>query len=166
MMSFVIIALAVTAASIASVTDVRRGLIPNLVTLPALLLGLVLHTVNAGSEGLAWAAAGAVVTALFPYLAFRTGGMGGGDVKLFAALGALLGVITGVELLFVASVLAAVQAVFLLALRKQLGVTLKNALGLLLRVVLPKRAPVRATTLTELRMGPAIFLATIWVVLL
>jgi prepilin peptidase CpaA len=164
-MSALALSLALVAVAIAAVTDVRRGIIPNAVTLPLLAIGVVLHGIAAGPAGLGWALVGALVSGLIPYLAFRSGGMGGGDVKLFAALGAVLGAAAGIEVVFVATVVAAVQAVVMLAVRGQLGPVLRNTLRLLVRPFSRSREPVPTTALTELRMGPAIMLATLWVVL-
>jgi len=77
-------ALAVAVVLVAAWSDHRHGRIPNALTLPALAAGLVL-----GSP------AGALVSAGLPLLLFGRGKVGGGDVKLFAALGALLGVRLG-----------------------------------------------------------------------
>ena len=71
--------------------DLRSRRIPNALTFGAAAAALVFHTVTAGVSGLQTAAFGWIVgTALFlPF--FLLGGMGGGDVKLLAALGAWLG---------------------------------------------------------------------------
>ena len=164
-MSALALSLAVFAVAIAAVTDVRRGIIPNAVTLPLLALGAMVHGIAAGPVGLGWALVGALVTGLVPYLAFRAGGMGGGDVKLFAGLGAVLGAAAGLEVVFAATVVAAVQALVMLAVRGRLVPTLRNTLALLLRPFARSREPVPTSSLTELRMGPAILLATLWVVL-
>lgn len=78
-------------AAIACVVDVRTRRIPNLLTLSAALLGLVAHWLRAGPDGALFAASGWLVglCVFLPFFALR--GMGGGDVKLLAALGAWLG---------------------------------------------------------------------------
>jgi prepilin peptidase CpaA len=164
-MSTLVLSLAVAAVAIAAFTDVRRGIIPNAITLPLLSLGVAVHGIASGPAGLGWALVGALASGLIPYLAFRTGGMGGGDVKLFAGLGAVLGFAAGIEVVFVATVVAAVQALIMLAVKGQLGPTLRNTGRLLVRPFTRNREPVPTTSLTELRMGPAILLATLWVVL-
>jgi len=76
--------------TVAARADVRTRTIPNLITLPALLLGVAIHTVLAGTAGLTSSAAGIAIAggALLPGWLFRW--MGAGDVKLMAAVGAWL----------------------------------------------------------------------------
>lgn len=77
--------------SLAAYTDLTRRRIPNLLTLPAAVVGLLLHLAWRGPEGLASSALGwlaGVGLLLVPFL-FR--GIGAGDVKLLAAVGALQG---------------------------------------------------------------------------
>jgi prepilin peptidase CpaA len=73
-----------------SITDILRSKIPNMVNMGFLLCGLLLNSVllpKSFSFILAGLAVGFSVF-LIPYLA---GGMGAGDVKAFAVLGAILG---------------------------------------------------------------------------
>ena len=77
--------------SVAVVTDLWARKIPNLLTLPAIVAGLAWHGLARGLDGLAFSAAGlalGLAVLLVPYL-MRV--MGGGDVKLMAAVGAWLG---------------------------------------------------------------------------
>jgi len=75
----------------ASIDDLRRRRISNWIPLSAFVSGLVLQTLQQGWRGagsaLAGTAAGAGVFLIF----YLLGGMGGGDVKLMAGFGALLG---------------------------------------------------------------------------
>ncbi len=75
----------------AGVTDLRSRRIPNRLVLAGLVLGLTLNTRAYGVAGLGSSlAGGGLGLALFlPF--FLLGGMGGGDVKLLAALGSLVG---------------------------------------------------------------------------
>lgn len=73
------------------VTDLRSRKIYNNVIAPALLLATVLHMATAGWGGLLHMLAGlgaGLAILLIPYL---LGGMGAGDVKLLALVGALKG---------------------------------------------------------------------------
>jgi prepilin peptidase CpaA len=75
----------------ASLCDLRRGRIPNALTLGATAVALVFQTVVSGWVGLGWALGGwAVGIVLFAPL-YVLKGMGAGDVKLLAAIGSWLG---------------------------------------------------------------------------
>lgn len=84
---FVVIAISL----VACVVDVRTRRIPNVLTFGAALAGLLTQILTSGPQGALAAAGGWVVgTLLFlPFFVLR--GMGGGDVKLLAGLGAWLG---------------------------------------------------------------------------
>ena len=79
-------------AALACCIDVRQHRIPNWLTFGAAAAGLIFHTVEGGASGLATrSAAGLIGVAMF-FCPFALGGLGAGDVKLMAALGAWLGV--------------------------------------------------------------------------
>jgi prepilin peptidase CpaA len=76
---------------ISCITDLRTRRIPNVLTFGGGIAGLVAHLMLDGASG-ALTAAGGWLTGLAIFLPFfALGGMGGGDVKLLAALGAWLG---------------------------------------------------------------------------
>jgi prepilin peptidase CpaA len=73
------------------VVDVRTRRIPNILSGTAVLAGLALNALHFGFGGLLGSVGGLVATVgvlLFP---FALGGIGGGDVKMMGAVGALLG---------------------------------------------------------------------------
>jgi prepilin peptidase CpaA len=77
--------------AVAIFTDLRSRRIPNWLVLPFMGAGVVVSTVTNGWHGLGQSAAGfAVGAVLFGVLA-AMGGMGMGDVKLCAAIGAWVG---------------------------------------------------------------------------
>lgn len=84
-----VVALGVAMAAVA--TDTRSGLIPNRLTFPAIAGGLAFHSWVNGWGGLGFSAQGAALGLALLGLPFLLGGMGAGDVKLLAALGALVG---------------------------------------------------------------------------
>lgn len=85
------IALAVLVASICLITDLRWRRIPNVLTLPAVGIGLILGFVLGGWKGLVSSALGLGIGFGLMIIPYVVGGMGAGDVKLMAALGALIG---------------------------------------------------------------------------
>jgi prepilin peptidase CpaA len=123
-------------ALVATVTDLRKLVIPKWLTLPALALGIVFNIVLGiwtdgprgnfliggeggwlgGLDGLLFALAGfAVGFALF-FVMWILGTCNGGDLKLFAAIGAWLGPVVTIELLagtiFFVIILAFVRLVY------------------------------------------------------
>ena len=89
--SFAIQSAVIVISVIACTTDVRTRHIPNWLTFGAAIAGLLAHTALEGASG-ALTAGGGWLTGLAIFLPFfALGGMGGGDVKLVAALGAWLG---------------------------------------------------------------------------
>lgn len=85
------IVVAVLLGCAAVTSDLRTRKIPNRITISAAAAGLALAALHGGWYGLAASIAGAVLGFLFFAFFFWMGGMGGGDVKLMAAFGALLG---------------------------------------------------------------------------
>ena len=82
---------AIGVSFLAAVGDVRTARIPNWLTFGAFACGLGFQLLALGPRGFVWSLAGAGVgLGLFLPL-FLLGGMGAGDVKLMAALGAWLG---------------------------------------------------------------------------
>src|SRR5262245_12973799 len=94
-------AAAVLVSGIAAVIAARSVRIPNALTLPSAAAGLGLHALHGGAEGGLMSLAGFVFAGLVPFALHRSTqgrAIGGGDVKLFAALGALVGPSAGLEM--------------------------------------------------------------------
>ena len=162
--------LVIPLTAVAAFTDARRGLIPNWLTLPALLLAIVGRSVSGGMMGAFLGLFGALICGLVPWLMHRTTNgraIGGGDIKLFAASGALLGPGLGLELELSAFVILGAFALVQLTYRGILLKTIYNSLRLAVGPLLPARLRYQpsAESLTEMRMGPAIALAAVLVVL-
>lgn len=71
--------------------DLRCRRIPNWLTGAGVTAGLVCGAAKSGWSGIAIAAGGAAAGFLILLIFYLLGGMGGGDVKLLSAFGALLG---------------------------------------------------------------------------
>jgi prepilin peptidase CpaA len=118
-------------AAIGSVPDVRERRIPNRITGPAILLGLTLHAVFGGWQGLGDSALAGLIAGGVFLVFFLAGGMGAGDVKLMAAVGCLSG-LSPLPLLLISTAIAG--AVFAIAVAISRGLfreTLRNVLELL-----------------------------------
>jgi prepilin peptidase CpaA len=148
-----LVALALAAA--AAFTDWRTGTIPNRLTLPVLALAPVAYLLLGGVPAALASLLGALLCGAVPYLLFRRDAIGGGDVKLLAALGAVLGASVGLEAELLAFVLAALWALGASAARGGLWPLLRNALRLAVNPLLPRRRrlPVVSQQLTSLRLG-------------
>lgn len=118
-----------------TITDLRSRKIPDLLTLPAMVLGLVLGFVGGGVVGGLSAATGLLVCGGVFWIVALAGGMGGGDVKMMAAVGALLGMPDGLWGLVYAALLGGALAIGTALVRGHLWRAFKNiglwALGLL-----------------------------------
>jgi len=75
----------------ATVTDLRSRTIPNWLSAAALLAGLSARTYLYGWSGATDSLLGVVIGFAVFLVFYLLGGMGGGDVKLMAAFGAILG---------------------------------------------------------------------------
>jgi prepilin peptidase CpaA len=163
--------------AIAAVSDVRTGRIPNRLVAWGLGLGATLPVLSAllsaphGAllgvlgEGLGEALAGLIVTAAIPLGLYRMRALGGGDVKLFAAVGSLAGPGLG---------FAIVSHAFFFAVPLALAIWIKErrlpaALGVTGRLAsswAPRGARrVCRAELTRVKFAPAILLAAVWVLL-
>jgi len=108
--------------AVAAVTDIRRGIVFNWLTYPAIVVGLLI----AVAQGVAAGHAGEVflnhvVGLVFGYgilyIPYRLGGMGGGDVKLMAAVGAFLGWPAVLDAVFYSFLVAATLGLILMIWR-------------------------------------------------
>jgi len=165
---------AVVVAAIAAVTDYRTGNIPNWLTLPPLVIAPVAYFFLFDTEAALFSILGALICGIVPYFLFRmkTGSEGramhGGDVKLFAALGAILGIYSGVEAQFFTVFVAAIYVMARMAWHGKLLRVLGNSAALVVNPLLPKkrRKEISPDLLHTIRLGGAIFVGTLIAVVL
>jgi prepilin peptidase CpaA len=117
------------------VTDLRRGMIYNWLTLPAAGLGVFLGCWQAGWWGLWTALAGVLVGGGLLLLPFMMGALGGGDVKLLAAVGALAGPAFALKVAVYACLVGGLWALLVMLAKGRLLEGMAN-LGRLLRGLL------------------------------
>jgi prepilin peptidase CpaA len=77
--------------TLACLTDLRTRRIPNVLTFSAAAVALLFHLATGGWAAAAWSLAGLLLGAVLFFPMFALRGMGAGDVKLLAAVGAWLG---------------------------------------------------------------------------
>ncbi len=102
---------------IAAAIDIRRGIIPNWLTLPGFVGGLVWHFSFGGVKGLYFALGGAFFASMLFLVPFLWGGVGGGDFKLILALGSFLGPWDGVRTALAIAIVGGVMSLIALLLR-------------------------------------------------
>jgi prepilin peptidase CpaA len=83
--------IATSIALAACVTDLRTRRIPNVLTFGAAAFAVIFHLLVHGVNGLLFALGGCATGVLLFFPLFALRGLGAGDVKLLAALGAWLG---------------------------------------------------------------------------
>lgn len=165
------LAFAVLVTAIAAWFDWRTGEIPDWVSLGPLVVAPIAHFavyVATGHSQEAIQAAGfsvlgAAACALVPMALFRAGAIGGGDVKLLAAIGAICRPMVGIEAEFYGILAAAIIiAPARLAYEGKLLRVLGNTVSLALNPFRPKdkRKELTPEMMTQMRFGPAIFVGT------
>ena len=105
---------------IAVVTDVRSRRIPNSLTLPALVAALIVRFAFQGWPGLGLALLGAIIAPVVLLIVHTGRGIGMGDLKLAAAVGAFFGPVAAVVAMLVSAILGGLLAMALLMQRGQL----------------------------------------------
>jgi prepilin peptidase CpaA len=129
--------IAAAVAGVAAYTDLRSRRIPNWLTLSALGLGLGANTVLGGVAGgtTALLGVGLGLALLLPFYMLRA--VGAGDVKLLAALGALVGPTALVSVAVYGAVVGGLIAAAILLGRGRLLLTLDE---MFVQRVLPTRS--------------------------
>jgi prepilin peptidase CpaA len=119
-------AAAAACALVASVFDVKSRRIPNFITMPAFLFGLVLHLALGGWKQLLTSLAAGVICGVVFLIFYLAGGMGAGDVKLIMAVGCIAGLPHIAYLLVLTAISGGVMAVALALARGRLKETFLN----------------------------------------
>jgi prepilin peptidase CpaA len=76
---------------VAAAIDGYKLKVPNWITFPMIASGWVVSAISFGWAGLGWSVAGTLVGLVLLLPAYAIGGMGAGDVKLLAGVGAWVG---------------------------------------------------------------------------
>src|SRR4051794_30769900 len=169
-----LVAAALLMTFLAAVFDGRTGVIPRWVSLGFLPLGPIAHAfIGYGKRapwgmpgplfGLLLSLAGSALCALVPYVAFRLKVVGGGDVKLLASLGALLGPSSALSAEFYALVITALYVPTRLAYQGRLLSTLYESTIAVASPTLPRarRRALPGAMFEGIRLSPFVFVGTV-----
>jgi prepilin peptidase CpaA len=103
---------------VCAVTDVRSGKIYNAVTYPAIVFGIV-HNALSADRGIIISSLAGFLAGFLPFgIAAARGLIGGGDVKLFAAIGAMAGFFFLLDCLFNCFIIAGIYILLLFVWQK------------------------------------------------
>ncbi len=152
---------------IAVYTELAEKKIYNWVTIPAFCIGVILHGFLEGWPGLLFSLIGCAVGAGIFFVAYLLGGMGGGDVKLIGAIGALAGYIFVMRAIFYSALIGAVMAIVVMAKRGSLKAGFRRIAQLFAVFFSPstRKAVLSAAEPQEIPYGLAIVLGTFLVLL-
>ncbi|HEY2169024.1 MAG TPA: A24 family peptidase [Candidatus Angelobacter sp.] len=118
-------AVAVTAA----MTDVRDRRIPNRLTYPAMIAGLVVQAAAHGWRGLLLSLAGGLIFGGLFLIFHLVRAMGAGDVKLAAALGCIIGPAGSWQVMFATAVAGGALAIVVMVFTGRVLKTLRSTLS-------------------------------------
>jgi prepilin peptidase CpaA len=123
--------IAIMIAGIACFTDLSSRRISNRLVMTGAILGLVMNLLIGSWAGLGWSLLGGLLglAIFFPF--FALGGMGAGDVKLLACLGAVLGPKDLLSVALVGALIGGVLALVIAAVNGRLRSTLQGIGSLL-----------------------------------
>ena len=103
--------LTIVVVTVAVITDLLWRRIPNFLTIPAFVVAVVVRSVFQGWTGFGLAIAGAVAAPVLLLLMHGGKGIGMGDLKLTAAVGAMLGPVMAVVTVLFSAVAGGVLAI-------------------------------------------------------
>lgn len=125
-------AVVVSVALVACVTDLRNRRIPNILTFGTAVAALVYGGWTGGWTGLGSVALGWLIGGVAFIVPFALGGLGGGDIKLLAAIGAWLGPTAAIWLVLYTGIAGGVMALVVALASGYLGQALRNVTMLLM----------------------------------
>ncbi len=160
--------LLIAVALVCAATDLWKKRVYNAVTYPAIVLGVVVQVASYGLPGL-WSSLAGFAIGFFPaFLLLVLGGMGGGDVKLMGAIGAIAGGVAATEALLLGVLFGAFLGFGQLAWHGVLLRSLARQARMLIGLIIPSlkpQGPVPPELKHELRFGVALALGalvTVW----
>jgi len=121
-------------AILAAVFDLRSRRVPNWLVLSGLLLGIGMNAALSGIPGLWMSLKGLGLAFLIYFPLYLLRGIGAGDVKLAAAVGAIAGPAAWFSIFVYTLIFRGIGAVILILARRRLGTTSENIRLILTRL--------------------------------
>jgi len=103
---------------VAAVIDGWKLKVPNWITFPMIISGWAVSALSYGWEGLGWSLVGTGVGLALLLPAYAVGGMGAGDVKLLAGVGAWVGGTTTLYAFCVSAIVGGAIAVLMVLVQR------------------------------------------------
>jgi prepilin peptidase CpaA len=154
-----------TILAVASLTDLLYKKIPNWLTYSSLICGIFFQILFRGFDGFSNSLQGIGIGFALTFIIYLAGGLGAGDVKLMAALGAFLGPKEIFITFIFSSFLSGVYAIILLAIHGFILNTIKRYFRMLKTLVLTLQLiyipPLSAEKRLGLRFGIMIAIGTL-----
>ncbi len=140
---------------IGAAVDLRQRRIPNWLTLPGIVIAIALNTFLYESDGLLLSAKGLALAFGVYFALYLLRGMGAGDVKLMAAVGAAVGAMNWFGILLLTSIAGALAGLALVAVKGRMRSTFRN-LFLILMSLRRGRAPYQEHPEIDVRSEEAV----------
>jgi len=118
------ISVAMAIAFSAAISDYQKYRIPNRLTFSAMAIGLAWHMLSPYGHGAAMSIGGIAIGFLSLVPFFLVGGMGGGDVKLMMAIGAVLGAPITFIIFLASSLVTGFYAIYLMITHSSIARTM------------------------------------------
>jgi len=122
---------------ISAYTDLRKRKILNFITFPAIVIGLILNLIFGGWDGLLNGCLGFLIGFTVFFLLYVFGGMGGGDVKLMGAIGAIKGFPFIIDAMFLSIFCGGILAVIVIIRKGAVWISLKRIFRLIVTILIP-----------------------------
>jgi prepilin peptidase CpaA len=161
---FVIHGVLLLALISAGISDVRSSRVPNFITFPLILVGLGFHAIAESGNGILFSVEGLGLGFSLLIGFYVYGGMGAGDVKLLAAVGAVVGPLNVFVGFLFASLLGGLYAVAMMGWHLGLSRTAERIKIILVSMAFMKvnvAASLEQTSLPKLRYALVIGLGTL-----
>jgi prepilin peptidase CpaA len=99
-------------------SDIKTRKIKNIIVLPFCILGIVINFILGGKDALYYSLLGVAIPIVTLFVLFILKMLGAGDIKLLAAIGAVLGSKAIIYVMIFSFLAGGIMAVFVMALRR------------------------------------------------